>query len=82
MEQSKLESGIESLVNQFSGILLAFLTWRFIVIPVWDMPDPGFVQNVGITLVFTTISIVRGYLWRRFFNKGLHIAVHNFIRNK
>ena len=81
MEQSKTESLIESLVNQFTGIVTAFLVWRFIIIPLYGIPDPGFLQNVSITLVFTFVSVLRSYLWRRFFNGGLHKIVHRFIVN-
>jgi hypothetical protein len=31
-------------------------------------------QHLGITLVFTVISVARGYVVRRWFNAGLHLA--------
>jgi hypothetical protein len=37
------------------------------------------VDNLGITAIFTISAIARGYLWRRFFNKGLHKKVHKWI---
>jgi hypothetical protein len=82
MHQTKLESGIESVVNQITGIATAFVVWRYVVIPLWGIDDPGFINNIGITLTFTAVSILRSYLWRRFFNAGLHKAVHGFITKK
>jgi hypothetical protein len=79
MEQTKVESLIESVVNQFIGVVIAYGVWRLIIIPVFNIPNPGFVNNMAITLTFTGISIIRGYLLRRFFNKGLHRTVHKFV---
>ena len=81
MEQTKLESLIESILNQFSGIIVAFLTWVYLVSPLFNIPYQGFWRNLGITLIFTSISILRGFLWRRVFNAGLHKTVHGFVKN-
>ena len=80
MKQSKRESLVESLFNQFTGVLTAFLVWRFIIIPIWNFPDPGITQNITITLIFTVVSILRSYVWRRFFNAGLHKIVHQYVK--
>ena len=79
MNQTKLESLIEGILNQFSGMIISFGTWVWIVAPVFGIPYQGFVANLGIVCVFTTVSIIRGYVWRRFFNKGLHKKVHSYV---
>lgn len=71
MQQSKLESLIESVINQLSGVLISLLWWSVVIVPVFNF-DVNFSSNVLITLSFTTISVIRSYLWRRFFNAGLH----------
>ena len=80
MNQSKLESFIESCLNTFSGFFLAMLTWQFIIVPMFGY-GPTLKENFIITSIFTVVSIIRSYIWRRFFNKGLHKAVHSYISN-
>ena len=70
MNQSKIESHIEALVNIGSGFILSFLVWLYIVSPLirvevlnYNSPTDG----LYITLIF---------------NKGIHKMVHNFIFNK
>ena len=79
MHQTKLESVIESTVNQLSGIVVALAWWTWVIVPVMGF-EVTFIHNIGVTLSFTVISMVRSYLWRRFFNAGLHKAVHQMIR--
>lgn len=78
-EQSKLESRIEIGANYVSGFLLAWLTWTLLVLgPLtwgWIVVENGF----AITMVFTVVSIIRSYYWRRFFARGFHKVVHEFI---
>jgi len=77
MRQTKLESSIEIFFNYLSGFLLAWAAYAFIVIPV-----PGFSESpFWVTSFFTAISIVRSFFWRRFFNAGLHTAVHKILSN-
>lgn len=84
MEQSRLESLIESIVNQVLGIITAFLTWRYIAMPY--LMYMGYVSevipfwvNMFVTLIFTVVSVIRSYGVRRFFNAGLHWVVHKAV---
>lgn len=74
MGQTKLESISESLINVFSGTLVSFCIWKFIIVPIWEF-DSNFVDDVAITAIYTVAAITRSYLWRRFFNKGLHLRL-------
>lgn len=67
--QSKRRSLVETVLNQLSGIAIAFCVWRWIVCP-WQniVHDP--LTNMKITLLFFSVSVVRGYVWRRIFNRG------------
>lgn len=72
MNQSRLGSLIEVALN----ILIGFsINW---VANLWILPLYGFhitaSQAVSMGLVFTIISVVRGYLLRRFFNTHLHVV--------
>lgn len=68
MSQSKSMSLVEQFFNTGSGFILSFFVWAYVVAPIWDM-DVGFGGNLGITCIFTVVSIARGYVWRRFFNR-------------
>ena len=68
MRQSKTMSLIESCVNVTTGILIAWnLTY-------WVLPFLGntytMAETTVITLMYTSVSVLRGYFWRRIFSKG------------
>jgi len=67
MNQSKTMSITENLCSVASGYLIAILLWRFIVTPYLGIPV-SYEVNVKITLLFTVVSMIRGYVWRRIFN--------------
>jgi hypothetical protein len=67
MNQTKLHSIIESITQTLIGLLTSILI-QVILYPLLDIPVT-FKQNLIITGVFFTVSIVRGYIIRRLFNK-------------
>ena len=67
MTQSRLVSAVEALCNVASGFIVAMLLWRLVVTPYLGIPV-SLNQNIKVTGLFTIVSIVRGYLWRRVFN--------------
>jgi len=75
--QSKIGSAVEAFVNIASGFVLSLIVWQmlahFLGIP---MPIS---TNVLITSVFTVVSLIRSYCWRRFFARGLHLVVMNWV---
>jgi hypothetical protein len=75
--QSKKHSLIESCLNVFSGMMIAFMISQLahmfqaeIKQYIWS----GFEWNISVgtnlmmTTVLTIVSISRGYAWRRYFN--------------
>lgn len=71
--QTKKGSLFETCCNVISGLVFAFFTWTYIMIPLsvkfnWDMNHLKIAQVFLFNSIFTVISIVRGYSWRRFFN--------------
>jgi hypothetical protein len=66
--QSRVGSAVEQVLNIGSGFFISLLLWSFIIVPVWDL-DVSMNDNLTITGIFTVVSVVRGYVWRRFFNK-------------
>jgi uncharacterized membrane protein YwzB len=72
MNQSRLESLIETLINTAIGFAVSYAAWPLVAV-MFDMHYSAG-QHLGITLVFTVISVARGYVVRRWFNAGLHRA--------
>ena len=67
MRQTKRKSLIESIAQTLIGLITSILI-QFILYPIMGIPVTIF-QNIIITLVFFIVSIVRGYLVRRLFDK-------------
>ncbi len=68
MKQSKKDSLIESMTNTAIGFTIS-LASTFIIFPLVGIQSTGF-KNVLITIFFTVVSIARGYVIRRYFNKN------------
>lgn len=71
--QSKKRSITEVCCNTGTGILTAYLTWIYLVNPSaalleCDLNALGTFHILLINGLFTVVSVVRGYVWRRFFN--------------
>jgi uncharacterized membrane protein YbhN (UPF0104 family) len=67
MRQTKRKSLIESIAQTLIGLFTSILI-QFVLYPIMGIPVTIF-QNIIITLVFFIVSIVRGYLVRRLFDK-------------
>ena len=64
--QSKLESLIESIINTSLGFLVALIT-QILTYPIFDI-EVSFEYQTLLALIFTSVSLVRGYIVRRYFN--------------
>lgn len=73
--QTRKMSLLESLFNTFIGYFVAVIS-QLVVFPLVGI-DSSFKQNLMIGFYFTVISIVRGYLIRRFFEKKTTLTVHS-----
>lgn len=72
MNQSKIESLIETIINTAIGYLVA-LASQLIVFPMVGIDVP-ISTNLEIGAWFTVISVARGYVIRRWFNARLRLA--------
>ena len=68
MSQKKSQSLLEACCNTASAFVISVCVWTYVVSPIYGI-NKDFTENVGIVGIFTVISIVRSYLWRRLFNK-------------
>lgn len=72
MQQSKLGSFIESLMNIAIGLSIA-MTSQIILFPMFGIDIP-LSSHWWLGAWFTVISIIRSYVIRRWFNARLHKA--------
>lgn len=77
----------ESAANVLTGLVSSVLVFQPVVFGIYDIQVPLH-QNIQIALWFTAISIVRGYIWRRWFHKKFYVEkeddfniVSNYIYN-
>ena len=70
MEQTRVESLFESVINILIGYFVALLS-QLVVFPLMGIHVP-LSTNLWIGFWFTLISLVRSYVIRRWFNAGLH----------
>lgn len=67
MKQSQLMSAVEVVCNIGSGVLISWVVTLY-VIPWLLGVEIDYGRALGLTAIYTTISLVRSYLWRRIFN--------------
>ena len=72
MSQSKLGSVLEALTHTCIGYVLS-LCVQLVIYPLYGATFT-FRQNIEIGLIFMAVSIVRGYVIRRWFNARIHNA--------
>ncbi|MBU2923033.1 hypothetical protein KO504_16915 [Winogradskyella psychrotolerans] len=66
MSQSKKQSFTEALSNTAVGFIVSYISTFLIFPAVGFESSPG--KNLIITIYFTIVSILRGYVIRRWFN--------------
>ncbi|MBX3588815.1 MAG: hypothetical protein KF796_19460 [Ramlibacter sp.] len=72
MNQSRLGSLIEAAMNTAIGLVISVLANQLIFPRFGFHPSLG--ENVAISVIYTGISIARGYCLRRWFNLRLQRA--------
>jgi len=60
---------VESIIDVGSGFILSLLI-QIIIFP-WFGLYPTIWDSMGITLIFTVVSIIRSALWRRYFKSRI-----------
>lgn len=66
MTQTRKQSLFETVTSTAIGYLVALAT-QIVVFPLYGLPVEMH-QNAQIALIFTAVSLVRGYFVRRMFN--------------
>ena len=71
--QNKKQSLVEAVSGTLIGLVFSFCA-QIVIYPAMGVPIT-IKQNVQITFIFFCISIVRGYLVRRLFNRYIQKVV-------
>ena len=79
MNQTKLTSLVEVLLNVLIGFIVAILIGEFIIMPLYAPEWPHGTNAIG-TIIYTVFAVIRGYIVRRFFNANIHLLAVNFVR--
>lgn len=66
--QSRKHTVIEVLSNIGTGFILSAILQQYVVTPIWHL-QTSVMDNLGITVFFTVVSIIRSYVFRRIFNR-------------
>lgn len=80
MKQSRLESILEQMMSVGSGFLLSLCVWKFMVVPLMEHGHIYYNDSLAITMIFTLISVIRGYFWRRCFNNQIPYILATKLR--
>lgn len=64
--QSRYQSFLEANANTFIGYWIS-IGVQMIVFPLYDM-HVSFGEQMQIGMIFLTVSLIRGYVFRRYFN--------------
>lgn len=76
--QTKLESFLEAAVSTSFGFITSFVIWQGIAQPLFHY-HVTLAANFWLTTIFTLASLIRQYVFRRFFNAGIHRTIHKFV---
>lgn len=66
--QRKTISLLEQVFNTTLGLVLSFFILKLIISPIWGL-DTNIHDEYSISILFYIMSIIRGFFWRRFFNR-------------
>lgn len=75
MSQSKRGSLIEALINTAIGFVVNFCA-NLIILPMFGFTSLTAKANFLIGILYTIISVVRGYAVRRWFNAHIVLAAN------
>lgn len=76
--QSRVTSFVEVCLNTAIGFVVSALVWPFVAMA---MGYPVSVTHTfTVTAIYTGLSIIRGYVVRRFFANDLHKAALNIAK--
>jgi hypothetical protein len=66
--QSQQQSATEIVTGTIAGLALAWVAGQYWIYPMFHV-HVDYMLNLKMTSLFTIVSILRGYVWRRVFNR-------------
>ncbi len=77
--QTRKGSALEVTLNIGSGFIVAMLTWQLVAAPLFGY-EVTLYDNFWLTMIFTVVSVIRSYFWRRLFNYYIVKKEQNYDR--
>lgn len=65
--QTRRQTITEVVVTTAVAFVISAAIQQWVATPMFHL-NTNHAQNLGITVLFTVVSLVRGYIFRRFFN--------------
>jgi hypothetical protein len=66
--QTPHQSATEIVTGTLAGLALAWIAGQYWIYPLFNV-HVDYLLNLKMTALFTVVSIARGYVWRRWFNR-------------
>lgn len=65
-----MQTRTQSMIETVAGVVIGFVVSVALAMVVYPLFGHAFTlsQNIGITIIFTVASVLRGYMVRRWFN--------------
>lgn len=73
--QTRLTSFVEASLNTMSGFIISY--GLGVLIYPWFGLSVTLEQNFWIVVIFTVVSVIRSYVWRRLFNASIDTVSRN-----
>ena len=77
MKQTRVESLIEAVLNVGTGLIISACVW--VVVGPWYGYHVFFTTALSISAIFTVTSVIRSYVWRRFFERWGNEWLHHLL---
>lgn len=68
--QTRLVSLIEVCINTVIGFVISLIIWPFVG-GIFGI-EYSYERHIGITVIFTVVSVIRSYIIRRSFERRIH----------
>jgi branched-subunit amino acid ABC-type transport system permease component len=82
VRQHKYDSVLETVTSVAVGFVIAMLTYRYIISPIYGFGS-GAKESAGVVTIFTISSMIRQYLVRRFFDgKSVYQGIREMLSQR
>jgi hypothetical protein len=82
LRQHRFDSFLETVVNTAVGFVVAMLTYRYIISPLFGFGSNA-TQSAGVVAIFMVASMLRQYVIRRLFDgKSIYVGLRDLYERR